>query len=87
MWLTSPANEAEFTSNCVAIVSETTWHVEGREREQRLAVAEPTVLGEDRFWNEVGNVEVKPKGNEKWILHGMGMRSSRLIGINHYCAY
>lgn len=65
-------------------------HVEGGEREQRLAVAEPTGLVEDRFWNEVGNTEVTAKRNEKWscgIHHGIGMRSSRLTGIKHYCAY
>lgn len=39
--------------------------IKGGERDQRLAVGEPTGLGEVRFWNEVGNIEVTAKGNEK----------------------
>lgn len=36
-------------------------HVEGWERDQRLAVGEPTGLGEDRYWNEVGNIRLQQK--------------------------
>lgn len=40
-------------------------HIEGGEREQSLSAGQPTGLGDDRFWNEVGNIEVTAKGNEK----------------------
>lgn len=65
MWLTSSAKEAEITSNCAIIISETTWLSLNTWREGRgskdSAVPEPTGLGEDRFWNEVGNIEVTVK--------------------------
>lgn len=33
-------------------------------------MGQPTGLGEDGFWNEVGDIEVTAKCNEKWS-HGI----------------